>query len=79
METKSILKSKTMWLNLATLIVASATIVNPELLALIGVSPEAEPTVLKIVGIVVGAANMYLRKNTNTAVAMPTLTKEQPK
>ena len=70
METKSIFKSRTMWLNAIAGIVAITTYINPEMLTAFGISPEKQHSVLTIVGAVTALANIVLRSFTNTAVSV---------
>lgn len=71
MESKSILKSKTFWVNLIAGVLAVAAGVNHDYLSKLGLTPEAQGTVLTAVGAVVAILNIALRTITSTEVTLP--------
>lgn len=71
MNKKSLFKSKTFWLNLAAGVVAFAALLNKELLTQIGIPETAQNQIMGAVGLLVGAANIYLRLGITHEVKMP--------
>ena len=68
MKKKSILKSKTLWFNLAMGVLSLTSIVNPALLVGFGITAVATQT--SILGIA-SAVNIVLRAITKTEVELP--------
>ncbi len=75
METKSILKSKTIWFNTLMLLVSGLAYVKPEYLTMLGVSPVNQTEILTVAGAITSVVNLLLRKATTSAVTMPVLAK----
>lgn len=76
MESKSILLSKTFWLNLFAFAVALATYVDPELLTIIGLLPEQQMEVMKLVGTFIAIGNLILRAGVSKTVRLPKVNKD---
>lgn len=68
--TKSIWKSKTIWLNLIMGLLAIIALINPEILTVFGLSPEAQHNALTIIATVTAVLNLILRMISGTAVTM---------
>lgn len=70
METKSIFKSKTFWVNAIVFALAIADLVTDGLLTAFGVPKEVQPRVMIILAFIVAILNIWLRMNTNQPVSI---------
>ena len=70
LESKSIINSKTFWLNAVTGLIAMLAVVDPSLVAVVIPDPEIAAQVTKIVFALVALANIYLRTQTKTKVVL---------
>ena len=68
METKSILQSKTFWLNAIASLLAILSIFNPELLQSFGLGVDAQTKALSIIGALTTVLNIALRFVSNTPI-----------
>lgn len=68
METKSILKSKTFWLNFISACLAILSILNPDLLNGLGLGADAQTKVLSVIGALTTVLNIILRFVSNTPI-----------
>jgi hypothetical protein len=76
---KSILSSKTFWVNLIAGVVGATVYINPELLGALGIPQETQEKILRILGLVVmPVLNFILRLMTNQPVSVPGITKIVP-
>jgi hypothetical protein len=75
MEKKSIFKSKTFWVNAVASLISVLILVDPELLSIFSVNPEAQVKILTTIGLVTGIANKILRLVTKGPVEIPILKK----
>jgi len=70
METKSIFKSKTMWINAILIITAVILLVNPSVLTSFGIFPENQSNVLTLLGFLGAVLNIILRFLTTGSVSI---------
>ncbi len=68
METKSILQSKTFWLNVIASLMAILSIFDPALLQNLGLGEDAQTKALSIIGAVTTVLNIALRFVSNTPI-----------
>ncbi len=68
MGTKSILKSKTFWLNAIASLLAILSIFNPEFLSGLGLGFDAQTKALSIIGALTTVLNIALRFVSNTPI-----------
>ena len=68
METKSILQSKTFWLNVIASSLAVLSIFNPDLLQVLGLGVDAQTKALSIIGALTTILNIALRFVSNTPI-----------
>jgi len=68
METKSILQSKTFWVNVIASLLAILSIFNPELLNGFGLGADAQTKALSIIGALTTILNIALRFVSNTPI-----------
>ena len=68
METKSILQSKTFWLNVIASLMAILSIFDPALLQNFGLGADAQTKALSIIGAVTTVLNIALRFVSNTPI-----------
>lgn len=69
-ETKSIFASKTFWLNAIAGILATLTLINPELLSAFGISAGNEQKVLTGIGAITALLNIVLRSLNGAPVSL---------
>jgi len=70
MKTKSILKSKTFWVNIIVGLLAFIDIIAPETLNVFELDLKTQHKIMAVLAIVVGGLNIVLRSITNTAVSV---------
>ena len=70
MESKSIFKSKTFWVNVIAGVIATATLISPEYLAQLGIAEDKQVAVLTSVGTVTAILNVILRAITSAPVTI---------
>lgn len=70
MKTKSILTSKTFWMNMIALFLSITVLVDPQLLISIGISPEKQVQAMAWIGAVTAILNKVLRFITNAPVEL---------
>ena len=69
--TKSIFKSKTLWLNAIMGLMACAAFIEPEFLTALGFAGDAQQKILTIVGVLTAIGNIFLRMLTNQPLEIP--------
>lgn len=71
MKTKSILASKTFWLNIIAALLGCLAVFTPEMLSGLGLGENAQEKALVIIGGITTVLNIILRILTNSAVTLP--------
>lgn len=71
MESKSILKSKTFWLNIIAALLGCLAVFTPEMLEGLGLGEHAQEKALATIGGITTVLNIILRLLTTTAVTLP--------
>lgn len=67
MKTKSIFRSKTLWINLIMAVISFSAVLSPNLLTALGIDSTRA---LTIIAGITGLLNIVLRMITNTGVAL---------
>lgn len=70
METKSIFKSKTMWMNFILIVTAVILLINPTVLTSFGILPDSQANVLTLLGFFGAVLNIILRFLTTGSVSI---------
>ena len=69
METKSILKSKTFWVNIIAATLGCLTVFTPDLLSGLGLGEHAQEKALTVIGGLTTILNIVLRFISNTPIS----------